>query len=1079
MKKLQLQKETYLDPACVIEFLPLNKKLHKLFTVFLICQFLLAGSTQIIASETTAETAAYSTDAMSATLSGMIMPISGTVSDTDGTPLIGVTVQIKGTAQGTITDFDGRYSFDDVAEDAVLVFSFIGMETIESPVSSSGSVNIVMEEASIGLNEVVVVGYTTRKKGEVTGSVSTVSAEVIERTTNKDVAKSLSGRVPGLIVADRGGYPGSTDDITLLIRGKSTLNNNAPLVLIDGIPTGSFSHLAPQDIESLSVLKDGAAAIYGARAANGVILITTKRGRVGKTQVNLTSAYSLSSFSSNPRLMNSEQFTLYENEVADRNGIDLPYTQEQISNYAAGNDPINFPSTDWADLTFANNSPELRTSISMTGGSEKASYFVSGDHIDQQGLFASGDLNFEQYQLRSNIDIRVLDNLSIGVDVAGRFGDRQQPGVDAGFIYKHIYTNFPTEVGIYPNGLYGFGGENGANPGIMSSSESGFLNTKNNTLTTKLSFDLSLDELTEGLSVKGYTGIRRINTDTKSWYTPWDVYTFQQGTNEYIRQPGFSQRGNKNILRETFFNFNEVMFNVTAQYNRTMDQHTFRGLLGHERFTSNQRNFFAERRDFPSDNHPELFAGSDEGQLSNGTSSEFGRLNYFGSLSYDFDKKYFVDLTLRHDGSSNFGPGNQYGTFPGLALAWSIGNEGFMSGTSGWLNALKLRASWAQMGNDRIPPFQFLTRYNFGGPTNAPQPNYYIFGLNGTRFNGYNPANVPNPDITWEKADMKNLGLSFSLFDYKLTGDINYFLQKRTDILIRRSASIPDAAGITLPQENLGKVDNFGWELQLGWNDKIGDISYNIGANFTQAKNEVVFLDEAVNVPDQLKREGFPIDSYIVYPTAGIFRDQAQVESTAAKLDGTVEGEPVYLDTNGDGAIDAADRIRIYSSNVPEIQYGITGGISVKNFDVNLLLQGQANAETLVFFDQSGAKPSHVFEQRWTPENRDARYPRAFAQGDPFSGNQNTAENFQGADLWLHDASFLRLKEIEVGYTLSKDVIKFGDVRVFFRGLNLLTMFSEIYDLGLDPEANAYNNFRNSTYPSLKSYSFGFNLNFN
>lgn len=1003
--------------------------------------------------------------------------ITGTVRDANE-PLIGVNVVVKGTSYGTVTDLDGNYSIVLQDDQNVLVFSYTGYAQQEVVVGDQSVINVTLEVSSQALEEVVVIGYTTRKRGELTGSVSTVDNEVIERTTNKDVAKSLSGRVPGLIVADRGGYPGGTNDITLLIRGKSTLNNNAPLILIDGIPAASFSHLSPADIESLSVLKDGAAAIYGARAANGVILITTKRGRTGKPQISLTSAYSISTFSSAPNLMSSEQYAIYENEIAERNGLALPFTTDEINRYAAGNDPLNYPNTDWADLTFADYSPEWRNTLSFSGGSENVSYFVSGDHIDQVGLFESGDLNFTQYQVRSNIDIKLNQKIKLGVDLSGRFGDRNEPGVDAGFIYKHIYTNEPTEVGIYPNGLVGWGGENGANPFIMSSSESGFVNRIDNNLRAKFTIDLDLDWLTEGLSAQAYAGIRRWNTDTKSWYTPWTVYTFQEGTNEYIPQRGFSQQGATSVLRERFWKFDELMLNATIRYDRTFGKHTIRGFVGTEQFTSEQREFWAERRDFPSDNHPELFAGSDEGQISNGSSAEWARLNYFGSLSYDFQKKYFLDLTLRHDGSSNFGPGKRFGTFPGIALGWSLGDEAFMGGTDGWLDALKIRASWALMGNDRIPPFQFLTRYNFGGPTNRAQPNYYIFGESGVRYNGYTSANVPNPDITWETADMKNIGLNFAMFNYRLTGDINYFYQKREDILITRNASIPDAAGITLPQENLGKVDNFGWEFQLGWNDKIGGFNYNFGANFTQAKNEIVYMDEAANVPDQLRQEGFPMDSYIVYPTAGIFRDQAQVDATPVKLEGTVEGEPFYLDTNGDGVINSADRIRVYSSNVPEIQYGFFGGFSYKRIDFNFLLQGQANAEMLVFFDQAGSKPEYVFTERWTPQNRDARFPRAFVQGDPISGTQNTADNFEGADFWLQDASFLRLKEVEIGYTFSKDKLKFGDLKVFFRGLNLLTMFSDVYDLGLDPEANGYNNFRNSTYPSLKSYSFGFNLSF-
>lgn len=1004
--------------------------------------------------------------------------VTGTVKDSNGEPLPGVTIVIKGTTQGTSTNIDGEFTLTAVPANATLVVSFVGMKSQEITVGSETSFEIVLEADAIGLEEVVAIGYTVRKKGEITGSVATVSNETLERTASKDVAKSLSGKVPGLIVNDRGGYPGE-NDMTLLIRGKSTLNNNAPLILIDGITAGSFNHLSPEDIQSLTVLKDGAAAIYGARAANGVILITTKRGKSGEPKFNLSTSYSLSSFSVKPKLMSSEQFAIYNNEIAERQGNPLPYSQEDIAKYASGEDPINFPNTDWQDLTFADYSPEARVTFSVSGGSENVKYFVSGDYMNQTGLYDSGDLKFEQYQVRSNLDIKLHEKLNVGIDLSGRFGTQNEPGVNESYIYKHIYVNFPTEVGIYPNGLVGWGGENGSNPYIMSSNEAGFIKTTDNDLRGKFSFDWNLNSITKGLKVKGFAGIRKMSNDIKNWYTPWTVYQYDVSNDDYREVQGYSQQGNQRILRESFWKYDELMLNATIHYDRTFEEHTVRGFAGVEQMSSESRTFWAERKDFPSPDHPELFAGGDDGQGSSGTSSEWGRLNYFGSVSYDYAKKYFIDLTLRYDGSSNFGDGNQFGLFPGVGLSWSIADEGFMDWSDSWLNALKLRTSWAIMGNDRIAAFQYLTRYNYGGSTNVAQPNWYIFGTTGTRLNGYDPATTPNPDITWETADMKNIGINFMMFDNRLSGDVNYFYQKREDILIARNASIPDVAGVTLPQENLGKVDNYGWEFQLDWNDKVGeDFSYNLGVNFTNAKNEVVYLDEAADVPEWRKREGHPMDSYIVYPTFGLFRNEDEVNSITAKIPGTVEGEPAYVDTDGNGKIDSNDRVRSYTSNVPEIQYGIYGGVEFKNINLNFLFQGQAKAQTLVYFESHGARPEFMFTDRWTPENREARYPRAFVAGDGYSANLGTPNAFQGADLWLHDASFLRLRELEVGYTLSKDVIGFGDLKLYVRGFNLFTMFSEINDLGFDPEAGQIFDFRGTTYPAMKTYSVGLNLNF-
>ncbi len=1004
--------------------------------------------------------------------------VSGTVQD-ENQFLPGVNVMEKGTSVGTVTDFDGNYTLEYTDANSILVFSFMGYKTIEVPINGQGIINVTLEEDTQSLEEVVVVGYTAKKKGDVTGSVSTVGTEVLEQAGSRDLEKSLSGKVSGLIVNDRGGTPGS-NETSILIRGKSTLNNNEPLILIDNIPAASFAHLAPSDIESLSVLKDGAAAIYGARAANGVILITTKRGKLGKPKINLSTQFSWSAFSARPQLMSSEQYAIYQNEIEDRYGRPLPYSQSDIDNYAAGNDPLNYPNTDWADLTFADYAPESRTTLSISGGSENVNYFVSGDYLNQEGMYRSGDLGFEQYQVRSNLDIKLHKNFKVGVDLTGRFGETDQPGVEQGYIYKHIYANEPTQIGIYPNGLPGWGGENGANPAVMSSNDSGFLKRFDNDFRGKFSFEWKLDNLTEGLKLTSFAGIRKMSNDQKSWYTPWTVYTYQEGGNpEYVEQPGFSQRGNTRILNESFWKYDELMLNATLFYNRTFaEAHSFNTFVGVEQTTSNQRNFWAERRGFPSDDHPELFAGSDDGQQSGGASQEWGRLNYFASLSYDYKKRYYVDLTVRYDGSSNFGDGNQFGTFPGAAVSWAIGREAFMENV-GWVNDLKLRASWALMGNDRIPSFQFLTRYAYGGPVNAAQPNYYVFGTPGVSYNGYTPDNVPNPDITWEKADMKNIGLNFSLFNSRLSGDANYFYQKRRDILITRNASIPDAAGITLPQENLGKVDSWGWEFELAWNDQIGEVSYNIGANFTKALNKVVYMDEAEDVPEWRKIEGHSIDSYIVYPTNGIFNNQAEVDATEVKMPGTVEGEIHYLDTDGNGTIDANDRIRTYSSNVPEIQYGVYGSLGYKNFNFTFLFQGQTNADVLVYFDQAGAKPDYVFNERWTPDNRDAIYPRAFGQGDQYSGNQSGDDaNYELADIYLMDAAFVRLKEVEIAYTLPKETIGIGDLRLFMRGYNMFTFGSDVYKRGLDPEAAGYNNFRGSTYPSLTTYSFGLNLSF-
>ncbi|RKR12201.1 TonB-linked SusC/RagA family outer membrane protein [Maribacter vaceletii] len=1020
--------------------------------------------------------------------------INGNVSDELG-PLAGVTVMVKGTTNGTSTDFDGNYSINVEGSNAVLVFSYIGYKDKEVTIGSNTTVNVVLEQDVAGLDEVVVVGYSTKKRGELTGSVSTISSEAIAQTSSKDVAKSLAGRASGLIISDRGGVPGAgngaggntqDDATTILIRGKSTLGNNSPLILIDGVPSESFSQLAPQDIASLTVLKDGAAAIYGSRAANGVILVTTKRGKSGKPSINFSTSYNVSSFTKRPHLMDMRQFATYRNEVLRRDDPNAApaFTEEDI---------VNSPNTDWADLTLASSSPESRTSLSVSGGTDKAKYFVSGDFIDQKGLFRSGALGFKQYQIRSNVDVNITDDFKLGVDLSARFGKSTAPGVDNNNIYKLIFGTPPDEIGRYPNGLPARGGDEG-NPILTSSNASGFDNNYRNNITGRFTVDYNLDKILKGLSIKGFTGFRKLNTDSKSWYTPWTFYA-QQDDGTFTSEIGSNQTGQERILREDFTKFDEQIYNARIHYSNIFGDHSVNTFVGMERIDNESSNFFAQKiGGFPNPTSGELFQGNNgDTQSSSGTSSEFKRQDFFGSLSYDYDKRYFIDLTLRHDGSSRFGEGKRYGTFPSAAVSWSIGNEKFLENSS-WINALKLRASWSEMGNDRIGPNQFLSLFDYGtnvagnNPLGAPIPNYYIFGETGTNFlNTYNVNRLANTDVTWETAQMQNIGLNFTLFENKLSGDINYFYQKRADILVSRGAEIPQFIGLQtsqIPDENVGETKSYGFEFELAWNDALNDnFSYNIGMNFTQAKNEVVSLPEGSNISDELKRSGKPIDSYIVYPTNGIFRDQAQVDATPIKRAGTVEGEPIYTDTNGDNVVNDDDRIRTSTSAIPEIQYGVYGGINYKDFSLNFLFQGQAEAETLVYFDSNGTSPEFVFNERWTPENRNSIYPRAFARGDAYSAVQNEVPGqpnggFQGADIYYFDASFVRLKEVELAYTIKKDIIKGADIRLFARGYNLATFYSDIWDLGLDPEATGYYNFQSALYTPLKTYTLGVNFSF-
>ncbi len=1005
--------------------------------------------------------------------------VSGTVIDETGELLIGANITVKGSTLGTITDYDGNYEIAIDQVGSVLVFSYIGYLSQEVETGTESVINITLQPDILGLEEIVVTGYSSRKRGELTGSVSTVSSEDIQKTSNSDLAKSLSGKVSGLIVQDRGGYPGSTSgqDNTLLIRGKSTLNNNAPLIIVDGLAVGSFSFLSPSDIASISVLKDGAAAIYGARAANGVIVITTNRGKSGQAKINFSSSYRWDQFTRTPKMMNSEQYATYKNEINERIGLRPPYSEEDIENYKTP-DNLEYPNTDWIDIVLRDYSPQSRNVLSISGGTDKVKYFVSGDAINQGGLFESDILDFTQYQGRANLDLQLHKNFKLGIDVSGNKSTRTSPSTKRTEIYKAIYNTQPNVVGIYDNGLVAKARENGNNPLMLSGNESGSENSNASMKQAKVHFDWDLDWITEGLSLTGAAYYKITNEFTKSFRNTWTTYEYAAGTDTYNPIPSFFGE-NTISVQDWYRNTESYQLNAQLNYNRTFSGgHTVRGFMAYEQSGGDQNWFEAYKKGLISADHPDLFSGSEEGLQANGQAIEWGRVNYFGTLAYGYQSKYLLDFTLRYDGSDRFAEGYRFGLFPGAMLGWVITEESFMDNIKGdWLNNLKLRASWAMMGNDRVNAFQYFSRYTFGGVrVNGSNwnPNFYVFGQTPILYNSFYESVVANPYITWEKADTKNLGLSFVLFNSRLSGDINLFFQKRSDILVQRSASIPSYAALTLPQENLGIVDNYGWEFELAYSGQLNDFNYSFGGNFTNAKNRVEYLDEAVDVPAWRKREGHPIDSYILYPTNGIYPDQEAVDNDPDAIIGTKEGDIDYIDTDGDGTITSNDRIRKHSSAVPEIQYGIYGDLSWKGIGLSFLFQGQAKSEIEIFYSIEN-RPEFWFTERWTPDNRNSIFPRAFQIGDPFNARDVDYYNRSLIDVYLFNANFIRLKEVELSYSLPKELIKWIELRVFARGSNLFT----IDNIGwLDPEMAAYHNFNAGLYPQLRSYSIGLNATF-
>jgi TonB-linked SusC/RagA family outer membrane protein len=967
--------------------------------------------------------------------------ITGTVSDNAGNLLPGVTIIVKGTSQGTITESDGAYTIMVPTNSVELVFSYVGFISQEILVGDQRTINVKMIEDSHLIDEVIVVGYGTRVKGELTGSVSNVRGESLQAVPSGDLVKGLSGRLAGVTINDRGGETGlsSSAEGNIRIRGSNTLGDNSPLIIIDGIPRSGISRLSANDIESISVLKDASAAIYGARAANGVIVIQTKRGTKNEAnQIRLSSDFGVQMFTRIPEAMNAWEFATYMNEIANRFTTQPPYTQDDITLFKNGSDPITHPSTNWYDEVFKSYAPQSHHNITLSGGTENVQYFVSGDYLNQKGMYRSDVKNYDQFQLRSNIDMTFVKYLKIGFDLSGRFGkDHSIPST--GRVMDRIWRTYPTEAAYSPDGLPMYAGELGQNPVVLSSDASGFLDQEQKVFNSKLSFNFNMDWLLQGISLSGYAAYDFNINSSKQLNKPYEVWRLNKGTGEYTNEVGSDQSwGAITRLSQSNSDYRNSLLHMRLNYLNSFGNHNINAFVAYEQSESLTQYINGVRRNLFSSALPELFAGEEEGRQVGGSSEEAGRVNYFGSISYNYDRKYLIDLTLRRDGSFNFPENKRFGNFPGISIAWVPTNESFIPRMN-WLNSLKIRTSWAIMGNDRISSFQYLAKYTLGSNS------WSVFGNPATYNQGLDESTFPNKNITWEIADFKNIGFDATLLSNHLNLSFDYFYGKRSKILIQRSASTPGYTAMTLPAENLGKVNNQGVEVTLNYRDEHGDFSYQLGGNFTFNRNKIVYMDEAASVPEWRKQEGYPMNSFVVYESLGIYQTQEEVDKSP-HIPGAKPGDLIYKDVNDDGKITSDDQVRKYISSIPEITYGISANLAWKGFELELFFQGQARAGMLNNYTDTGNRFKYLFEQRWTQDNPSTKYPRMFRQSDAY----NYASTYH-----LENASFIRLKNTELAYNLNylKGIPNlFKDVRLFVRGSNLFTLSPIKY---FDPETTS------------------------
>ncbi|MEP7232900.1 MAG: TonB-dependent receptor [Ginsengibacter sp.] len=997
-------------------------------------------------------------------------PITGIVKGANGQPLGDVSVTLKGTSKGTLTDKDGKFSIELNGKEPVLVFSSVGYQSREVKVSNQNYIDIVLDGEVKSLSDVIVVGYGNRKKVNYTGAVSTVETKEIVAAPVADISNALTGRLSGLIAVQRNGEPGR-DGSNLLIRGVSTTGDNSPLVVIDGIPRGDFSQLDPNEIETVTLLKDAAsAAVFGVRGANGVILVTTKRGKAGKSSLSFSVRSDWQKPTILPKYMDSYNYAKLLNEGSVNAGTTPPFSQADLDAYKNGTDRDAYPNTDWVKATLKDYAPQQQYNLSLNGGTEKTRYFISLGHVNQNGLYSNS--NFGRYNFRSNIDVDATATTRISLDVSGRMENRNAPSQDANqLLYYALYAP-PIFPAVFSNGLPG-SFPSGRNPAERARS-GGYNKNNSNTLFTNLTITQQLP-FVKGLSVKGVIAYDRSFNSNRTWRTPYSVYTYNKTTKEYI--PINGEGINTTSLSEGFDQGSSLTMEAHLNYQRTFGKHEVSGLFLYTQNEGNYNFLSGSRDNFLSNAIDQLFAGNDATQQNNGGANVSGRRGYVGRVNYVFANKYLFEGSFRYDGSFNFAPGRKWGFFPSFSAGWKISEENFFKNAIQAFDYLKIRGSYGKLGNDRIEPYRYLSSYQFGSG--------YPFGDAGSLAinKGLSSTGIPDPNTTWETAKSVNIGFDGSMWNRKLTFEFDWFHKRTSDILGQRLLSVPATFGDVLPLENLNIVDNTGIEFTLGYENKISkDANYFIKGNFTYAHNKIIFQDEPTTVNPNQKRTGRSINQYFGYQAIGFFNSQAEIDKAPTQPNPVKPGDIRYADINGDGKIDDDDVTAIGSTPIPQIIYGISGGFSYKSFDVNFLFQGAAKVNAyltgeLAWPFYNGAKSLVEQADYWTPQNMGAKYPRIT--------DVPTANNIAQSSFWLKDASYLRLKNVQLGYNISKNALsklKMSAVRIFVSGQNLLT-FSKLSVT--DPEGPGDsgtgfngNSSRGWFYPQQKVLAVGLNVTF-
>ena len=1005
-----------------------------------------------------------------------------------------------------MTDVQGNYKLD-VQTGQTLQFSSVGYVNQEVAVGDQSVINVTMEPDVTSLQEVVVVGYGEQKKVTVTGSVAAVEGKELVKSPTVNLSNSLAGRMPGVIAIQSSGEPGY-DGSSIHIRGTNTLGNSSALVVIDGVPdrAGGLERLNAADIESVSILKDASAAIYGARAANGVILITTKHGKTGKPQLTYDFNQGWSQPTRIPKMANAPEYAEINNELVlwnsvpyqqwdaawaafQQNGtytrtddgtvVNAPYQPGDIQKYKDGSDPWGHPNEDWFGTALKTWAPQSRHTLQVSGGTDDVQYLASLGYTNQDAYYKNSATGYKQYDLRVNLDANINKYIKASIGLTGREEFRFFPTESANSIFRMLMRGKPTEPEVWPNGLPGPDIENGQNPIVITTNATGYNNDKRDYFQTNGKLEIKIPGV-DGLKLTGTASLDKEIRRTKDWQTPWSLYFWDHSTYE---ADGVTPVLTKSIrstytdprLSESDENYLNILVSGFINYDKTFGDHTLNLMAAVTKETDKGDNFNAYRRYFISPTVDQMFAGGDAEKDNGGSAFERARLSYFGRMAYNYKQKYLAEFLWRYDGSYLFPEDSRFGFFPGMLVGWNISQEDFWQANVKAVNYLKLRASYGQMGNDQVyyngslQEYKYLSTYGFGS---------YVLGGDQVAKTLYESV-VPNPDFTWEVANNFDVGLDGELFDGKINFTLDYFYNKRTNILWQPQGSTPASAGISdiLPPQNIGKVDNKGWEFNVGYNGHVGDLTYSVSVNGGYAKNKVVYQDEPTSAPSYQWQTGYPIGAFLAYQYDGVFKDAAEVENNTIDYSGVTPslkpGDMKFKDINGDGKIDGDDQQRLEKTRDPNFSGGINATAQYKNFDLSVLFQG-ATGGLLYIGTESGDIGNYLqwsYDHQWTVDNHSSVDPRLANRRDTYFTGGGASNN----TYFLRNSNYMRLKNLEIGYTLPANIsekVAIKNLRIYVSGLNLVTWDKmKIWD----PESTSSDG---HYYPQARILSVGASVKF-